>query len=94
MAYEIVLNKRFSNKMLQVLDYLEPEWGKRVANEFLNTVYARLEVLRINPFLGAPTGVGSVRSLHVTKHNRIFYRVEGKQVIILNLYDTRSNAKR
>lgn len=31
MAYAIVVNKRFSNKMLQVLDYLKHEWGENVA---------------------------------------------------------------
>lgn len=94
MAYEVILNKRFSDKMLRVLDYLEAEWGKRVANEFLNTIYTRIDMLQINPFIGAPTGIGAVRSIHVTKHNRIFYRVKGKQVIILNLYDTRSNDRK
>lgn len=94
MAHEIVINKRFSNKMLDVLDYLKEEWSEKIAFEFLDTVYARIDAIQINPFIGAPVGLGTVRSLHVTKHNRLFYRVESKTVIILNLYDTRSSRKR
>jgi plasmid stabilization system protein ParE len=79
--------------MLQVLEYLKDEWGDRVAMEFLNTVYTRIGTIQINPFVGAPTGIGAVRSIHVTRHNRMYYRLQGNKVIILNLYDTRSNKK-
>ena len=80
--------------MLQVLDHLKDEWGERVADEFLRIVYTRIHRLQMNPFIGAPAGVKTVRSLHVTKHNRIYYRIEGNKVVILNLYDTRSNKKK
>jgi plasmid stabilization system protein ParE len=89
MAYEIVINKRFTIKLLHVLDYLEKEWGKRVAHEFQNKVFVRIYSLQLNPFTGGPTGVGSVRSTLITKHNRMYYRVKDNKVVILNLYDTR-----
>jgi len=91
MAYEIIINKRFTNKLLHVLDYLEKEWGKKVAYEFQDKVFVRIYMLQLNPFIGAPTGVASVRSTLITKHNRMYYRVKGNKLVILNLYDTRSN---
>ncbi len=94
MAYEIIINKRFTNKLLRVLDYLEQEWNPKVANEFLDKVYVRIYTLQSNPFIGPPTGILNVRSILITKQNRMFYRVDGNKVIILNLYDTRSDYKK
>jgi hypothetical protein len=30
----------------------------------------------------------------ITKHNRIFYRIKGNQIEVINMYDTRSNPKK
>lgn len=35
MAYEIVVKKRFTNKVQKVLVYLEKEWSYKIATEFL-----------------------------------------------------------
>ncbi len=35
MAYEIILKKRFTNKLVKVLAYLEKEWSQQVAANFL-----------------------------------------------------------
>ncbi len=35
MAYEIILKKRFTNKLIKVLAYLEQEWSQKVAADFL-----------------------------------------------------------
>jgi plasmid stabilization system protein ParE len=94
MAYEIVINKRFTNKLLNVLDYLEKEWGKKVAVDFQDKVFVRIYMLQLNPFIGAPVGITSVRSILINKQNRMYYRVQDNKVVILNLYDTRSNYKK
>jgi len=49
MAHEIVINKRFTNKLLKVLDYLEHEWSKEVALAFLMKVYSRIHALQSHP---------------------------------------------
>jgi plasmid stabilization system protein ParE len=89
MAYEIIINKRFANKLLNVLDYLEKEWGNKVAHAFLDTIYTRIHALQSHPFIGSVTSMKNVRGTFVTKHNRLYYRVEKDKIIILNLYDTR-----
>ena len=94
MAYEVVISKRFSNKLLIVLDYLQNKFGKSVANEFQDKLIIRIYILQINPFIGAPTGISNVRSTLITKHNRMYYRIKDNKLIILNLYDTRSNYKK
>ena len=89
MAYEVVINKRFSNKLLNILNFLVNEWSKKVANEFLDIVYGRIHAIQAHPYIGSLTHIPNVRGLHVTKHNRMYYRVVKNKIIILNLYDTR-----
>ncbi len=89
MAYEVVVNKRFTNKLLDVLDFLEREWGSKVAHSFLDTVYARIYALQSHPYIGSLTSIPDVRSTFITKHNRLYYRVEKNKIVILNMYDTR-----
>ena len=88
MAYEISFNKRFENKLVSLLAYLEKEWGKKVADDFLHKVDLRIISLQHHPFIGTLTTIKKVRGIHITKHNRIYYKVVNNKVTILNLYDT------
>jgi len=94
MAYEIVKKKRFLNKLTKVLSFLEKEWGHKVAENFLDRTDKKIELIRLFPYIGLPSGVRDTRSLLVTKHNRLFYRVKNGKVIIMNLYDTRKKPKK
>lgn len=91
MAYKVVVKKRFINRLSKILKYLEVEWGEKVAVEFAQKVDARLDSLEHHPYIGAPTNKhADTRGLYITKHNRLFYKVKGRTVVILNIYDTRS----
>jgi len=89
MAYEIVIKKRFTNKLLGVLDYLKKEWGTEVAHVFLVKVRTRIYALQSHPYIGALTSARNVRSTLITRHNRLYYRIDKNKIFILNLYDTR-----
>ncbi len=52
MAYQIILKKRFVNKLVKVLAYLEQEWSYKVAAAFLKKVDHRLQQLSGQPFTG------------------------------------------
>ena len=90
MAYEIIIKKRFTNKLLSVLEYLEKEWGKNVSVAFATKIRSRINALQIHPYMGTLTGSENVRSTLITKHNRLYYRIVKDKIFILNLYDTRS----
>jgi plasmid stabilization system protein ParE len=90
MAYEVVLKKRFVNKLYKVLTYLEEQWSNKEAADFLAKVDRRLVLLAQQPHLGAPSSkIKSVRGVLVTRHNRMYYKIVRNKVIILNMYDTR-----
>lgn len=90
MEYQIVYKKPFTDRLEEVLDYLDEEWGARVAQEFYLKITRVIELLKLHPQIGMPSRVvPGVRGVSVTKHNRMFYRIDKKKVIILSLSDTR-----
>jgi Txe/YoeB family toxin of Txe-Axe toxin-antitoxin module len=95
MAHEIIFKKRFINKLLKVLTYLEMEWSHNVAANFLKKIDLRITQLSKQPFTGiASEKMESIRSVFITRHNRVYYKVKGEKVIVLNMYDTRMNPKK
>ena len=50
MAYQIIVKKRFTNKVQKVLTYLEKEWDHRTANEFLLKIDRRFDLLSKQPY--------------------------------------------
>jgi Txe/YoeB family toxin of Txe-Axe toxin-antitoxin module len=92
MAYRVIYKVRFRTSLVQLLFYLESEWGKGVADQLLVKLEKRIERLKLQPFTGIRSEkVSNVRSVLVTYQNRLFYRVKGNTIEILNLYDTRRN---
>lgn len=95
MAYEVIIKKRFAGKVVKVLMYLEKEWSKQVAATFLTKIDRRIELLKKQPHIGAAsTKVKGVRGILITRHNKMYYKVVGNKVVILNMYDTRMNPKK
>jgi len=95
MAYQIILKKRFTNKVQKVLVYLKKEWSHKVATDFLLKIDRRIELLTKQPYIGALSAkVKDVRGLLITRHNRLYYKIKDDKVIILNMYDTRMNPKK
>ena len=80
MAYEIIVKKRFTNKLLKLLSYLEMEWGGAVAEKFSIKLERRLDTLLEQPLIGAESDILNVRSILITKHNRLYYRIKGTTI--------------
>ncbi len=95
MAYEVIYKKRFINKLYKLLQYLEKEWSQKTAVGFLKRMDNRIEILKTRPFIGkASIAKPEVRTLLITKRNRLYYKFNNNNIIILNMYDTRKNPKK
>lgn len=80
MAFQIIVKKRFSNKVKKVLAYLEKEWSYKVASAFLLKIDRRIEQLTQQPYIGAPSSkVKDIRGLLITRHNRLYYKIIGNK---------------
>lgn len=95
MEYKIIIKIRFRKKVVRLLEYLEAEWGKTVADNFNKELNKRITTLSVQPFIGILCEkVSGVRSILITKHNRVYYRINESTIEILNMYDTRINPKK
>ena len=95
MAYQIIVKKRFTNKVQKVLAYLEKEWSHKVASDFLIKIDRRFALLSKKPTIcRSSSKIKKVRGLLITRHNKLYYTIEDDKVVILNMYDTRMNPKK
>lgn len=79
MAYKVIYKKRFNNKLIKLLQYLEKEWGQKVSNDFLDKVDKRIQTLKQQPLIRKPSAKKP--------------EVRAISIIALNLYDTRKKFK-
>ena len=95
MAKKIIWTKRANRKFNKIIDYLEQEWGPNATQSFVKLTYDIIELISDQPNLGTlENQAREIRGFPLTKHNRLFYRVTNKEIILLNFFDTRSGPKR
>lgn len=95
MVREIIWTKRANAKFNKIISYLEEEWGEQVTRNFVRKTYDIIELISDQSDLGTIENVDkNIRGFLLTKHNRIFYRVTDKEIILLNFFDVRSGRKR
>jgi plasmid stabilization system protein ParE len=95
MVKEIIWTKRANDSFNNVIAYLERDWNTTVTKKFIVRTYHIIELLAENPELGTIENHSKgIRGFLITKHNLLFYRSTDKEIIILNLYDTRSSPKK
>src|SRR4051812_22198834 len=89
MVYQIIFKKRFQNKLEKLLTYIENEFDLLTAQRFARLLDTKLQLLTEQPFIGTPSvNFPDVRSILAGKHNRVYYRIEGNKIIVLNMCAT------
>jgi len=92
MAYQIKWTEIAVEDFENVIVYLLNNWSLNVANDFSQILQKKLIILSHHPHIGiASINFLSVRSVSITKHNRLFYRITGYTIELLNLFDNRQN---
>ena len=54
MEYEIIEKKRFVNKVIKLLEYLETNWNHKVATNFYEILIWHINLLQQQHFIGKP----------------------------------------
>jgi plasmid stabilization system protein ParE len=74
-----------------ITDYLEQEWGERVADAFASDVVQTIALLEEFPNGGVvELPELGIRSIPVARQVRLFYVVRDELLIVLELIDTRT----
>ena len=95
MALEIRWTTRADIKLDYLIIFLESEWGESVVRAFMKKLYDFLEILSEFPEIGSMQyPEKKIRGFSLTKQVSIFYKIDGNQIILLDLFDNRSDPKR
>ena len=92
MALVVKWTKRAERNFHQTVQYIESEWGARVAQKFVQRVNLFLKTLKDLPQIGKiEVKEKGIRAFVLSRHNTVFYRIKGKQIILLAIFDNRAN---
>ena len=95
MALEIRWTRRADIKLDHLIIYLESEWGDSVVKAFMKKLYDFLEILSEFPEIGTiQYPEKNIRGFTLTKQINVFYKIESDYIVLLDLFDNRSNPKK
>ena len=95
MAYEVIISTDVLKTLDAIAFYLEREWSKKVAVQFLNTFYKKVDAIAINPLISRRSSkYTAIRKILITKHNMLYYEVFNERIELLQIFDTRQNPEK
>lgn len=95
MALDIYWSRRADAKFDKLLDYLLENWGEKATKEFVQKVYAALDVLCIYPEIGSLQHIErNIRGFVIVKQITLFYKVQDGTLILLNFFGNFQNPKK
>ena len=84
-------NDRPQRQLKAILAYLVDNYSLTTAEKFLSKVESKLEQIQRYPESGQPTKYKSVRRLRFDKHHSIFYRMHGRKIFVVFIWDSRQH---
>ena len=95
MALEIEWSKRADKSFDRIIDFLQAEWGDQVVKAFVKKTYDFLEILAEFPEIGSiQFQERGIRGFTLIKQVIVFYKIQGKSIILIDFFDTRQNPKK
>jgi plasmid stabilization system protein ParE len=92
MALGIYWSKKAGVSFEEITNYLEANFGEKMAKNFVRDIYFMLDILSIFPELGrVEYQKSTIRGLVVAKQVTLFYQIRTDRIILLNFYDNRQN---
>ena len=89
MAYEVIISDEVFNTLNSIVLYLEKRWSKKVAENFLNTFYEKVDAITTNPNIGRRSArEPSIRKILITKHNMLYYEINSNRIELLTIFFT------
>ena len=95
MNRKVVLSKRASLKLEELLEYLESEWSVKTKVDFVNKLDKKLNLIKSNPECSPQSNfIKGLRKCVVTKQTTIYYKYDKFKVYIVTLFDNRQDPRR
>ena len=91
-SYQIIWSSEALENLKNIAAYLSDNWNEKIVNNFFDEVDKKLNVLKSQPFIGQPSVKDiSIRSIILSRHNRIYYSVYENTIELLRILDMRQN---
>ncbi|HRD80314.1 MAG: type II toxin-antitoxin system RelE/ParE family toxin [Saprospiraceae bacterium] len=92
MAKQVVWTKTALSQLEKMFSYIEAEYSLSAAKNLIIKVFNKVETLRHYPEAGRPSrSKKTVRGINVDKYRKLYYRLHGRRLIIVYLFDSRRN---
>ena len=95
MVQKIIWNKTAQRSFDQIMNYLHDEISRQTAEKFFHLVYHRIGQLTNQPYIGRPAQkTKTVRQINIDKYRKMYYRIEGRTLIISDFFDIRQDPEK
>jgi len=95
MAYRLDFSEQFERTSAKTARWLKKEWSFKLAQEFRNKLAVAIEKVISNPFIGKRSSqYEDIRSVLVTKHNRLFYHITDNTITFLDIIELKQSPHR
>ena len=95
MAYQIVFAEVFEPSAARTFRWLESEWSATSAIKFGKRLQQAITAVGNNPLAGRISAKRkNVRSVSVTRHNRLYYMITRDTITMLELIETKMDPRR
>ena len=92
MAYEVIWTEKARSHYQEIVNYLLGRWNKTIAEEFINAVEKKLNLLSHFPNLGKASEKNTeVRQILINKYHTVYYSIQSNLIFVLALHDNRQN---
>lgn len=92
MAYTVVVTESFEKTVSGTYKWLSVKWSLQSAAKFAIKLQEAIDKIRQNPNAGRRSvAYQNIRSMFVTRYNRIYYRISGDFIELLELFETRQS---
>lgn len=92
MAVKIEWTEPVLEDLEAIFCYLEREWSEAIADKFIDLLKEKVKILSNQPYMGMASAKSpSVRSIKLSKHNRLYYKFDNDTLVLLNIFDTRQH---
>jgi len=90
--YKVEYSKLTDKRLVQISEYLMEKWSLSSAEKFHEIFAAKVFLLSQNPKIGKKSSkYDFVRSISITKHNRLYYRFDEHTIFLITIFDTRQD---
>lgn len=90
MALTISFSEEAYETLFGIGIFIEETWGYSYAEKFIQSVYTKIDLISIQPFMYEPISLNSkVRKGVVSKYTSFYYQVYQEEIRILFFFDNR-----